>query len=118
MSNDDVAKDYPERFWHFIEDNPQSHMLIAFCPNFDADAEAVGRRMDALTILTELRKTHDIFFWVIQHSQNPHTEPRRIDDPTIQRLRDFGTVDVFGRRNANAEELANSLRGFVTGSLG
>src|SRR5882672_9748225 len=71
MSNDDVAKDYPERFWHFIEDNPQSHMLIAFCPNFDADAEAVGRRMDALTILTELRKTHDIFFWVIQHSQNP-----------------------------------------------
>lgn len=117
MWNDDIEKDFPERFWAFVEKNRGSHMVIALCPNFDADAKAVTRKMDAPTILNELRKSHELLFWVIKHRQDQKREADEIKETEIERLRKYGSVELFTRRHASKVELSRALEGFLEKSL-
>lgn len=118
MSNDDIDKDDPEKFWRFTRDLSEPYVAIAFCPTFDSDPQFTRYKLDAATILDALRKHYEIFFWVIKHSQNPKRKrPREIDEPTIERLKTYGTVKIFARKQATPQELAADLKHFIENHL-
>lgn len=114
MSNDDIDKDDPERFWRFVRDLSESCVAVAFCPKFDSDPQFTRYNLDAETILDKLQQSYELFFWVIKHSQNPRRKrPREIDGPTIERLKKYGTVKIFERKHATPQELAADLECFL-----
>jgi len=118
MSNDDIDKDDPEKFWRFVRDLSDLYAVFAFCPKFDGDAQFVRHKLDAPTILKKLNENYQLFFWVIKHSQNPKRKrPREIDEATLERLRDYGTLEIFDRLNATPKELAEALEAFLKKSL-
>jgi energy-coupling factor transporter ATP-binding protein EcfA2 len=110
-SNDDVLPNDPQSFSKFISSrNPLSdpNVVIAFCPNFDSDAPG---------ILDTLQKKYELLFWVIKHSQNPKDRTATPIDKELKDMDQYGKVEVFTRKAAKAEEIANELRRFLERSL-
>ncbi|EKF9385688.1 hypothetical protein O1B81_003560 [Vibrio cholerae] len=87
MSNDDQ----PGGYYDFMENFSQSHLIAAFCPNFDEE-----RKDKTTRILQALKKRgYELHFWVIEKQ---FTTNAVIGSECISKLNNFGSVEVYSEK--------------------
>src|SRR3972149_11354391 len=111
MSNDDVPERLPNQFADFVENldpNLYPYLIVALCPNFTDPLPKTT------TILRELAKKYQLFFFVLQHK---YGRDKEISGAEIEKLKRFGKVKVFSMKNAEADVRAKEFRAFIESRL-
>jgi hypothetical protein len=108
MSNDDRPKSYFE----FMEATTKEFIVAALCPVFNELTN--DNRADAIDgLLANMRaKGYRFFFWVIKHQQFSGEE--EVSAKEISKLRRYGVVQLFERRNVDQKLRAKVLRRFIS----
>lgn len=111
MSNDDVTTNRPDRFWDFVkglDPNAYPNLIVTLCPNF---TESLPKTKQ---VLQHLSRGYELFFFVLRHKYGSDST---ITDEEIERLKKFGTVKVYTKRDAEPDTRAKAFRDFIESSL-
>lgn len=104
MSNDDQPKGYVE-FMESLDPALRPYLIAALCPQFDDSSAATD-----YILMTLLAKGYQLFFWVIEHQ---YGTSEIVAANEIQRLRSFGTVEVFSTMSESTAR-SNSFKHYVS----
>ncbi len=103
MSNDDYPEDYV-RFVESVDPSCKPYIIATLCPNFER------KRAKTKYVLSNLRsKGYKLFFWIIKNQYKTSEVVTPLD---IQRLREFGKVEVFSAR-AEAAVRSENFKRFI-----
>jgi len=97
MSNDDDGQGLLD----WVTDIPRKeydYFIIAFCPNFPpVNREPTNNQNTGLKILTELKKTNELFFFIQEEKYN--NSKIQISQYEINYLRNYGITKVLSGQN-------------------
>ncbi len=107
MSNDDLSEDL-KNFIINISPEEQEYVLLTLCPDFDEPLKYVKAN------LITLSKKYAVFFFVLQHA---YDSDRSVSSEEIEQLKEYGEVEVFSVKNAEAASRAKALKRFIESVL-
>lgn len=111
MSNDDIGKELL-KFVNKIPTLQFQRFVLAFCPKKPSDDGNLTTEQNiALEILTTLKNTNEIFFFVQEEKYNSST--RLITQQEIDWLKEFGTVHILKGQNDDVDR-ASKFKTFIT----
>ena len=103
MSNDDFSQDLKE-FVENLSPDKQEFVLLTLCPDFDEPLKY------AKANLIKLSQKYTLNFFVLQYA---YDSDRSVSSTEIGKLKEYGSVEVFTSKNAEAVTRAKALRRFI-----
>ncbi len=103
MSNDDLSEEL-KAFIENLSPDEQENVLLTLCPDFDEPLKHTK------TNLITLSKKYTVFFFVLQHGYGTNNS---ISPEEIEKLKIYGEVEVFSKKNAWASTRAKALRNYI-----
>lgn len=101
MSNDDL----PDGYYDFMDKLTKSHLIAAFCPNFDEERYEV-----TVDLLKKLQnKGYKLYFWVLKVQ---FTSGIEMSTDYINSLKKFGDVEVYTKKS-EASIRSSELRKYI-----
>jgi hypothetical protein len=103
MSNDDK----PESLVRFVKNLDQQHhsyVILTLCPNFHNSSR------ETINILSKLAEKYELFFWVLKFK---YAANKTVSDDEIERLKDYGDVEVFPSKQPQSMERAKEFKSFI-----